>query len=203
MVVIIDYDVGNVGSIHNMLHKIGANSIVSSDPNVISNATHIVLPGVGLFDVAMSKLEALKIIPILEKRVLADKIPILGICLGMQILTRGSEEGKLPGLGWIDGETIKFRNDANCQIRIPHMGWNIAKLAKKSYLFKNVREEQRFYFLHTYHVNLENNQDLLAETFYGYNFASAFQRDNIMGVQFHPEKSHKFGLEFFKNFMEQ
>jgi glutamine amidotransferase len=203
MVVIIDYGIGNVGSIYNMLKKIGTSAVVSSDRKVIEEASHIILPGVGLFDVAVNSLAKLNLLPILNEMVLDKKIPILGICLGMQLFTKSSEEGGKNGLAWLDAKTIKFDGMAGSEsLKVPHMGWNVVNVKKKSKLFPIENREYQFYFLHSYYVKCSEAADVLTETYYGNTFVSAFEKDNIVGVQFHPEKSHKFGLEFFSNFIE-
>lgn len=204
MIAIIDNKMGNLGSIKNMLKKIGANTVISDDIKVIESSEKLILSGIGTFDSGMTKLTELKIIPILKKRVLEDKTPILGICLGMQLLTKKSEEGNLTGLGLIDAETIRFKFDKeNKNLKIPHMGWNTVLESKKSRLFMDVREDQRFYFVHSYHLICNDENDILAKTHYGYEFVSAVERQNIVGVQFHPEKSHKFGMKLLKNFVEK
>lgn len=203
MIVVIDYGMGNVGSILNMLKKIGAKAIISSKNEDIKMANKLILPGVGAFDNAMENLNALQLIDLLNHRVLIDKIPILGICLGIQLLTKESEEGKLKGLGWIDAKTIRFDfgiNEAN--LKIPHMGWNTAYPQKKNLLFKDMFEESRFYFVHSYHVVCNDKSDILTITHHGFDFISGIAKDNIMGVQFHPEKSHKFGMRLLGNFAE-
>jgi len=203
MIVVIDYGMGNLGSIQNMLKKIGAKGIISSDISDIQKADKLILPGVGAFDNGMENLEKRGLIPVLNEKVLIHKTPILGICLGMQLLSKKSEEGHLPGLGWIEAETIKFKfNENQTRLKIPHMGWNTIKIKKDNPLFTNMYEETRFYFVHSYHVFCHNKQDVLAETHYGFDFVSSLQKDNIFGVQFHPEKSHKFGQQLLKNFVE-
>ena len=202
-VLVIDYGVGNIASIENMLKKIGFTPVVSNSIDALENASHIILPGVGLFDVAMKRLEELNLITALNYKVVNDKTPILGICLGMQLLTRRSEEGSMSGLGWIDAEVFRFDSrHGNEQIKVPHMGWNVVNVKKESKLFPDKNIEYRFYFVHSYYVRCFHEGDVLAETTHGGNFVSAFEKENIVGVQFHPEKSHKFGLEFFSNFME-
>ena len=203
MILIIDYGIGNPGSIRNMLKKIGVEAVISSNIPDIEKADKLILPGVGAFDNGMKNLRERGLIPALNDKVINQKIPILGICLGMQLLTNKSEEGKLEGLGLIDAETVKFRfNAANDNLRIPHMGWNQIKSIKKSPLVNGVEENSRFYFVHSYHVVCRNNEDILAIANYGYDFVAAVNRDNIFGVQFHPEKSHKFGMQILKNFAE-
>lgn len=200
-VVVVDYGVGNIGSILNMLRKIGAPAIGSASPDDLATAGHIILPGVGSFDTAMAKLEETGIIPTLEVRVRGDGVPLLGICLGMQILTRGSEEGQRPGLGWIDAEVVKFRlDDAALRLKVPHMGWNLAHPISGNPLFVDLDRHARFYFVHSYHAVCSHDQ-VLCTTSYGYEFASGLIHGNIFGVQFHPEKSHRFGLTLLRNFV--
>jgi glutamine amidotransferase len=204
MIVIIDYGMGNVGSIVNMFKKIDVEAVLSSDHGEIAKADKLILPGVGVFDQGMRRLEDFGLIPLLDKRVLIDKVPILGICLGMQLFTKRSQEGVSHGLGWIDAEVIRFRiNDmTQRKLNIPHMGWNTARIKKQSGIFNNLDEASRFYFLHSYHVQCADESDVLTTTCHGYDFVSSLQRDNIVGVQFHPEKSHKFGMVLMKNFSE-
>lgn len=204
MIAIIDYGLGNLGSMLNMLKKIGANALVSSDHDIISKADKIILPGVGSFDSGMRNLNERNLIPLLNKMILKEKIPILGICLGMQLLGKRSEEGQLPGLGWLDAETVRFNfQDDNTNLKIPHMGWNQLTVKKAHPLFTDLEDTNRFYFVHSYHVVCANPDTVLASTSYGFDFASAIVKDNILGVQFHPEKSHKFGMRLLKNFVEQ
>jgi len=205
MTTIIDYGIGNIGSIANMLARVNEESVITADPDEISKAQKLVLCGIGAFDDGMSKLEELGLVDILKQRVLQDRIPILGICLGMQLFTKGSEEGRKQGLAFVEGETKRFdftKADHPEKLRIPHIGWNDVKLKKSSAIFENMYPAPRFYFVHSYYVVLDNCQDELLQTSYGYNFSAAFERDNIMGVQFHPEKSHKYGIRFFQNFVK-
>jgi glutamine amidotransferase len=203
MIVIIDYGMGNVGSIANMLKKIGVNATISSDIDVIEKAQKIILPGVGSFDKGMQELKDRGLVPILDRKAVAEKIPIMGLCLGMQLFTNSSEEGILKGLGWIDAETIKFRFEREqTNLKIPHMGWNNVQIRNNLDLWKDLNLDARFYFVHSYHVICHNDQDVAATTFYGYEFASAIVRGNIVGIQFHPEKSHKYGMKLFHNFID-
>jgi glutamine amidotransferase len=203
MIVIVDYGMGNLGSIANMLKKLGAEAVITSDKSVIAAADKIILPGVGAFDNGMKNLERLGLLPVLHRKALEEKVPVLGICLGMQLLTRGSEEGDLPGLGWINAETLKFRFDkASSGLKVPHMGWNTVTVNGGNGLFKDIGDEPRFYFVHSYYVKCNEQSDILATTSYGHEFTSAVTRGNIMGTQFHPEKSHKFGMKVLKNFVD-
>ena len=201
MTLIINYKIGNLGSISNMFRKIGTEVVISSGITDIEKAKKIVLPGVGSFDNGMNNLKKLGEIPILNRKVLIDKTQVLGICLGMQLFAKKSGEGKLPGLGWIDGEVVrfKFKNDQG-NLKVPHMGWNTIKIKKDNILLKDMYQEMRFYFAHSYYLACNSLEDILATTNYGYEFPSIIQKENIFGVQFHPEKSHKFGMIILKNF---
>ena len=202
MVIVVNYGIGNIGSILNMLKKIGVEALGSSAESEIRAAEKLILPGVGAYDSAMAKIESLGLIPILRDRVLNARVPLLGICLGMQLLTNGSEEGSRGGLGWVDAQVVRFDKErASGDIRIPHMGWNKVKPVQDHILFHNLGEEARFYFVHSYHV-VCSKERVLSTTTYGYEFVSSIVQDNILGVQFHPEKSHKFGFEILKNFVE-
>jgi len=200
MIVIIDYKMGNLGSVRNMLKKIGFQSEITSDLETISGASKLILPGVGAFDNAVKNLSRLDMLDILNHKALKEKVPILGVCLGMQLLAGSSEEGKLKGLGWIAGRVIRFRKEVLSGLKVPHMGWNIVNDIQKSRIFKEMRYEKKFYFVHSYHMVCQNEDNVIGVTNYGYNFTSAVQKDNIFGVQFHPEKSHKFGMQVLKNF---
>jgi imidazole glycerol-phosphate synthase subunit HisH len=168
----------------------------------IRAAERIILPGVGAFDAAMDKLEASGRIPLLRERAFGDRIPFLGICLGMQLLAKGSEEGQRPGLGWIDAQVVKFRREqAATPIRVPHMGWNTVRPRPGHPLFVGLEHKARFYFVHSFHAVCAP-ESVLCATDYGYEFASGLVRDNVCGVQFHPEKSHKYGFALLKNFVE-
>lgn len=202
-VLIIDYGMGNVGSIANMIKKIGGKAEISAEPALVTGARKLILPGVGAFDAGMSRLKERGLIDILHRKALTEKTPILGICLGMQLLTRRSEEGSLPGLGWIDAETRRFRFDPPAaSLRIPHMGWNSALPRAGAPLFRESSEPWRFYFVHSYHVCCADPLNVLCTTTYGSPFTSGVARDNILGVQFHPEKSHAYGMRLLKAFLE-
>lgn len=200
MVTIIDYGMGNLGSIQNMFKRIGVPSEITGDKERIALARKILLPGVGAFDAAMQKIAESNLLETLNKKVLEDKVPVLGICLGMQLLTKRSEEGVLPGLGWVDGETIKFNFAESPALKVPHMGWNLIHPVNPSPLLADLPEEPRFYFVHSYYVQLKDPLDVLSTTHYGNHFHSIIQHENIYGAQFHPEKSHKFGMQLLANF---
>jgi glutamine amidotransferase len=202
-ITIIDYGMSNLGSVLNMFKRINVPAKISSDINVINNSEKILLPGVGAFDTAMERIQRNNFLEILNHKALVDKIPILGICLGMQLLTNKSEEGELPGLGWIDGETIKFKFNKELKLKVPHMGWNIVKETNKSPLIENFAEMPRFYFVHSYYVLVAKHRSSLMKAYYGNEFDAVITNGtNIFGAQFHPEKSHKFGMQLFKNFAE-
>lgn len=199
MITIVDYGMGNLGSITNMFKYIGVSTKISSDPADIQNAEKLLLPGVGAFDEAMNRINQSGIKEILDKKVLDEKIPILGICLGMQLLTNSSEEGMSQGLGWIDAETLRFPKRKD--LKVPHMGWNVVSSMRDSPITNDFpKEESRFYFVHSYYVSVKNEDNSLLKTTYGLEFDSAIQKNNIIGAQFHPEKSHKFGMIMFANF---
>lgn len=200
MITIIDYGMGNIGSIYNMLRKIGVNARVSNKVEDIESASKLILPGVGAFDKGIENLNALELTPALEEKVLNKQTPFLGICVGMQLICKGSEEGKLPGLGWIDAECMRFNFEGEKNLKVPHMGWNVVFPRNNSKLFQNYEGEIRYYFVHSYFVKCKNSDIICGETQYGERFTCAIQKDNIFGVQFHPEKSHRFGMQLLKNF---
>jgi glutamine amidotransferase len=199
-IVIIDYGMGNIRSVMNKIHRSGHEAIVSFEHDIIKNADKIILPGVGHFSNGMKRLQERNIIDILNEKVLNDKVPVLGICLGMQLLTGFSEEGNTRGLGWLDAETVKF--DLNdIKHKVPHMGWNSIVQKKESPLLKDIPDNRYYYFVHSYHVKCNNSDDVLTTSFYGYEFVSSVQKDNIFGTQFHPEKSHEWGEKLLNNFL--
>ena len=202
MITIVDYGMGNLGSIRNMLKKIGVDAEISSDAERVAAATKLILPGVGAFDAGMENLERSGLTAVLGERVSRAAVPILGICLGMQLMARGSAEGARPGLGWIDAEALRFQ-PADPSLKVPHMGWNVARPVRPSPLTEALPDEARFYFVHSYHVRCQKPEDVLLTTPYGEAFHSGFHRGNIWGVQFHPEKSHKFGMHLLRNFAER
>lgn len=195
---------GNLGSIANMLRRIGHDSIITSDLDKIASATKLILPGVGSFDMGMQCMNDMGISPTITKKVLEEKVPILGICLGMQLMTDGSDEGRQQGLGWIKGRFEKFSFGGDKKMfKVPHMGWNRMQPAKPSKLMEGFEETPRFYFVHSYYFKPGNLTDVLGTTSYGIEYTSAFEHENILGVQFHPEKSHKYGMNLLKNFAEK
>ena len=200
MIIIIDYGMGNLGSLANMLKKIRTPVKISSDLEDIESAEKLILPGVGSFDHGMQKLQELKLLELLNKKVVRDHTPILGICLGMQLFTKSSEEGILKGLGWFDANTVKFKIGDKCSLKIPHMGWDTLNVLKPHFMYQNMDNNSMFYFLHSYHVICNKKEDVLSTSCYGYEFVSSISKDNIIGVQFHPEKSHKYGMKILEIF---
>jgi glutamine amidotransferase len=203
MIVVIDYHCGNLGSIVNMFRRLGVPSLASSRAEDIAQADQLILPGVGAFDHGMRNLREMGILPLLERKVFDEQTPLLGICLGMQLLSHCSEEGSEPGLGWLDAETVRFRPGESGACRIPHMGWNSVVPANREHGLLARIENPRFYFVHSYHVVCRKRENILATTTYGIEFHSAVARDNIAGTQFHPEKSHRYGLSLLANFARQ
>ena len=201
-VAVINSGVGNLGAIPNMIARLGALSKVTLDPAEIGEADRIILPGVGSFDAAMRNLKAAAILPELHESVLKRGTPFLGVCLGMQLLFEQSEEGDSPGLGWIPGKVVRFQfSGLESPPRIPHMGWNLVRPTGDAQIFRDLGERPRFYFAHSFHVEPDDLDDIIATTHYGRPFASAVQRANVTGIQFHPEKSHRFGLAVLRNFL--
>lgn len=198
MITIVNYGMGNLGSIKNMFKHIGVPAAITSDLADIADAHKLLLPGVGAFDSAMERINGSGLREILDRKALQEKIPILGICLGMQLLTSSSEEGKILGLGWLAAKTTRF--PVKQGLKVPHMGWNLVNPVRESRLTKDLPKESRFYFVHSYCVHVENEEDSILKTTYEIPFDAAIQHDNIYGAQFHPEKSHKFGMQLLKNF---
>jgi len=201
MIAIIDYGMGNKHSVYNALKYIGVDAFISRDAHEISKAERIILPGVGAFGAAMENLEKLGLRDILHEEVIIKGKPFLGICLGMQLVAEnGNEKGLFQGLGWIAGEVLKLQPE-DPGIKLPHVGWNDVELLKDSDLFKGLKKERAFYFVHSYAMQLKDSQNLVAESDYGIKFTAAVQKDNIFATQFHPEKSQKNGLTVLENFV--
>ncbi len=200
-VAVIDYGMGNIGSICKMLRLVGAEPLVSSDPQQLQATDKLVLPGVGHFDRAMSNLHAAGLVDALQDLVQTRRMPILGICLGMQLMCASSEEGTQPGLGFLDARVRRFDFPADRRLKVPHMGWRELEVMRPSELTAGLEDTPRFYFVHSYFVDCANDTDVLARANYGHPFVAAFERGNVRGVQFHPEKSHKFGIRLFRNFV--
>ena len=202
MIVIVDYGMGNIRSIERKLQKIGAKVIVSSELEFIKKSEKIILPGVGHFKKATENIRKLGLWDALNEEVIYKKKPILGICLGMQLFAKHSEEGNVEGFSWLDADVVRFNIIDKLRFKIPHIGWNQVIIKKESKLFKNVPDYSFFYFVHSYYMHCNNNGDVLAVSEYEQSFVSAVEKENIFGVQFHPEKSHDLGEIIFKNFME-
>lgn len=200
--VIVDYGMGNLNSVKKVMDRLKVQCIVSSEPQAVRESEKIILPGVGHFAKAMDNLAKMDLIEPLREAVLEKKKPLLGICLGMQLLAKSSEEGDAEGLGWLDAKVVRFDVSDKLKFKIPHMGWNQISFRKQSRLLKNIPDMSEFYFVHSYHLKLANRADSLCETDFDYVFSSAVEKDNIFGVQFHPEKSHDAGAEMLKNFVE-
>ncbi len=205
MIVVLDYHMGNHHSVKRKLDKLGVESMVSSDPEDLINAHKIIMPGVGHFGKAMQNLRELRLIDPLNHAVLKDKKPILGICLGMQLMAKSSEEctdGNNQGLGWINGTVKRFVVRDALSYKVPHIGWNTVPLSKESPLLSGINAGEEFYFVHSYYMQLDDPSDELMETTYELPFTSAVEKGNIYGVQFHPEKSHDSGMQLLKNFVD-
>ena len=201
MIAIIDYDVGNLGAVANMLTRIGAKCAITNEAGVIGDATGILLPGNGSYDACVRGLHATGLLPLIERKVLTEKVPLLGICVGAQMLGRGSEEGKEAGLGWIDMDVRRLPDLPG--LRVPHMGWTEVRVTRPDdALGRGVEERSRFYFVHSFYLAPARRQDVLLEAHYGIDFAAAVASGNIYGVQFHPEKSHRFGKALLRAFSD-
>jgi glutamine amidotransferase len=200
MIAIVDSGVANVFSVANMLKKAGVDATVTTEAAVIERASKLILPGVGAFDAGMRALHGHGLRDILDRKVMDEKTPVLGICLGMQLFAGGSEEGSEPGLGWIEGRVVRFQfPEGVAAQKVPHMGWNVIE-AKPSPLFDEREPDARFYFTHSFHLACGRPEDVLATTTYGIPIVAAVGRDNVYGVQFHPEKSHRFGMTLLQRF---
>ncbi len=205
MITLIDYGIGNLGSVQNMLRRIGAEFKVESQADAIAGAEKLILPGVGAFDSGMEALETRELDRAIVYAVTERKRPILGICLGMQLLSSGSDEGKRPGLNLHRSRTVRIPSASldGQPLRVPHMGWNAVSAPHAHPLTNGLPADARFYFVHSYHVVCEDPTDVILQCQYGAPLAAAFAHENLMGVQFHPEKSHMFGITLFKNFAQR
>ena len=204
MVIIVDYGMGNLRSILYKLQKFKIESAISSSPEDIEKADKLILPGVGHFAKAMENLGKRGLISVLNKKVLEDKTPVMGICLGAQLLTRSSEEGNVPGLGWVDAETKRFDfSGMTEQLPVPHVGWNKVMLRNRPPFWPDFPEDQHFYFTHSYYISCAFSENVAGVSFYGHEFVSAVWKENIFGTQFHPEKSHRDGFELLRRFAEE
>jgi glutamine amidotransferase len=199
MIAIADYGIGNLASIHNIIKHVGGTSKITRDQDLIQQACGVIIPGVGSFDACVTALRRSGLLNPIENA-LRKGVPVLGICVGMQMMARGSQEGREPGLGWINGVVQKF--PAAPGLKIPHMGWSPVHARPDSRLFDGADSDPRFYFVHSYYVACDDPKDLAASAQYGVQFAAALERSNLFGVQFHPEKSHRFGMNLFKSFLK-
>ena len=203
MIAVINYGLGNVRAFVNVYERLHLSVVVAQTPNDLKAASKLILPGVGAFDHAMGKLNNSGMRDAIEKLVLDRQLPILGVCVGMQMLARSSDEGKLPGLGWIDGKVRKFdTRGLNGKVQLPHMGWNTIHPNKENGLLGGFDKASRFYFLHSYYFECHDERDSIATTEYGIKFSSAVNNRKIYGVQFHPEKSHDWGIQLLKKFAD-
>lgn len=201
MITIVDYDAGNIRSIVNMLRTLGVRSRISNHPAEILEAERLILPGVGHFDYGMRNLIKRGLVDALAKRVLDDGVPILGICLGAQLLTRSSDEGDRLGLGWIEARTVRFdRTRMDARLRVPHMGWAETWSLRDNPMTCSIPDDARFYYVHSYHLVCDRDENALLAARHGYDFTAAIGQKNILGVQFHPEKSHRFGSAVLRSF---
>lgn len=203
MIVIVDYGMGNLGSVLKAIKFLNIDAKISKSSNDIKIADKLILPGVGHFSKAMEKLNSMNYLEILNKKVLVDKKPVLGICLGMQLFANFSEEGSSNGLGWIDASISKFSINDKLRWKVPHMGWNTISIKRNNLLLDKIKKDELFYFVHSYHMRCKNNKDVLATTKYSYDFTSIVQKKNIYGAQFHPEKSHEQGHKLIENFIKK
>jgi glutamine amidotransferase len=198
MIAIADYGIGNLGSIRNIIQHVGGEAEISRDAGFLREANALVIPGVGSFDACMRALRGSGLLPAIEQRALGARVPVLGVCVGMQMMAQGSEEGEEPGLGWFAARCRRFDDSAQ---KVPHMGWSAVSAREDSQLFAAEGEDRRFYFVHSYHVLCEHEEDVEALAHYGAPFVASIARGNLYGVQFHPEKSHQHGMQLFRNFL--
>lgn len=201
MLGIVNYGVGNIKAFANIYHRLGIKHFIINNLQELAQATHLILPGVGSFDYAMSKLNSSGMVDALHTMVLEKHVPVLGICVGMQMLAKSSDEGELPGLGWLNATVNKFAL-TDISLPLPHMGWNTLRQIKQCPLFKDMPADPRFYFLHSYYMHCVNHEDVIATANYDSDFSCVVQHNNIFGIQCHPEKSHGAGVQLLKNFGE-
>jgi imidazole glycerol-phosphate synthase subunit HisH len=201
-IIIVNYGMGNLNSVKRKLGRIGVNAIISSNPKEILEADKLILPGVGHFSKAVENLKQTGIWEALNESVLIKKTPILGICLGLQLMCKHSEEGDVDGLGWFEANVIHFKVADKLKSKVPHMGWNNVSVQKESHLFAEIPIDSEFYFVHSYHIKSNKPDEVLTQTNYEYDFASGLSKENIYGLQFHPEKSHDVGEKVFSNFIK-
>lgn len=203
MITIVDYGLGNLGSIKNMVRKVGGTASIGSTTQEITQAKMLILPGVGAFDSGMKQLRESGLIDILNQRVLEDKVPVLGICLGAQLMTRSSDEGAEEGLGWFDAQTLKMDfTDIPGKWPLPNVGWRNVEAVNSYNMLDGIEETPRFYFVHSYYLSTDDSSIVSMTSNYGFDFACGLRRENIHCAQFHPEKSHAFGMQFFRNFLK-
>jgi glutamine amidotransferase len=201
MIALIDYGVGNIRAFTNIYKKLGIPVKIAKNAEDLRGITRIILPGVGAFDHAMEQLERSGMRQRLDELVMQEKVPVIGICVGMQMLAHSSDEGVRPGLGWMDASVKKFDGSKiSYSTHLPHMGWNDVKPVKKNELLNGLENESKFYFLHSYYFHCNDTRDTIANTDYGIQFSCAVNKNNIYGVQFHPEKSHQYGIQLLNNF---
>ncbi|MGX1173805.1 imidazole glycerol phosphate synthase subunit HisH [Pseudomonas sp. R151218B TE3479] len=200
MIVVVDYGVGNIASVLNMLKRVGAKAKASNSREDIEQADKLILPGVGAFDAGMQTLRKSGLVEVLNEQVQGKQKPVMGVCLGSQMLGNGSEEGSEPGLGWIDMDIVRFEKREGR--KVPHMGWNEVTPQLQHPILTGLNQLSRFYFVHSYYMLPRHAENTLLTANYDQQFTAAVVRDNILGFQFHPEKSHKFGMQLFKNFVE-
>ena len=202
MIIIIDYGMGNLRSIYKALKRLEIEAKISANVHDIEAADRLILPGVGHFGRGMQNLRDMGLLEVLTRKVIEEKTPILGICLGMQLFCKSSEEGGSEGLGWLNAETVRFDVQDKSQYKVPHVGWNSLAFRKEQPLFSGLQNQDLFYFVHSYHLVCHEDENVLSSTTYDYPFVSAVQKDNIFGTQFHPEKSRRIGLRILRNFSE-
>lgn len=202
MITIVDYGLGNILAILNVYKRLNVEVSIAKNADDLQSASKVILPGVGAFDHAMELLNQSGMREVLDELVLGKHVPVLGICVGMQILAHSSDEGQAPGLGWIEGRVRGFKSLQQYRLPLPHMGWNDVRLVSQTRLFNQLKYDARFYFLHSYYFQCDHEVDVAAVSIYGIDFTCAVNVGKIYGVQFHPEKSHHFGVQLLKNFAE-